>query len=79
MIDRWLKEEKRLKTNYSEFAVIDLTENEAANSVINIYNIKGQLIYTFNHLQAGKNNVLWNGKDRYNKFGYSLYSEKPVQ
>ena len=45
----------------------NLTENEAANSVINIYNIKGQLIYTFNHLQAGKNNVFWNGKDRNNK------------
>ena len=28
MIDIWLKEEKRLKTNYSEFAVIDLTEND---------------------------------------------------
>lgn len=28
MIDIWLKEEKRVETNYSEFAVIDLTEND---------------------------------------------------
>lgn len=28
MIDKWLKEEKRVKTTYSKFAVIDLTEND---------------------------------------------------
>ena len=28
MIDKWLKEEKRVKTTYSKFVVIDLTEND---------------------------------------------------
>jgi len=28
MIDKWLKEEKRIRTTYSKFAVIDLTEND---------------------------------------------------
>ena len=28
MINKWLKEEKRVNTNYSKFSVIDLTEND---------------------------------------------------
>ena len=28
MINKWLKEEKRVNTHYSKFSVIDLTEND---------------------------------------------------
>lgn len=51
--------------NPSTIIKFDVKRNETAS--LEIFNLKGQIVKTYNNLKSGKHSIMWNGKDMQNK------------